>query len=384
MENLPHNYREIPKHMKMMRLMASLWQKPAYAVNRLVAKCTSHISVNAFGKGAPYVGLSFLKHPAEAKSDGFILTARTEKELEVWISDGGFALQESLGEILSLRRQLLAAGGLSAEENNPKYKLEVTYLVSHFHIDHMNEGIYYILPSPFIHVKRVYYPHISVYAQDTDHNEMCNGDKGIRPRFMISQKAYQPLAEMIELPFNDCRTVPFGEGSITLMMPDADWGLPEYRALIWKFYDHEHMTEEKRRQAMPVQVVNSNCILARIDYASRSMLLTGDAMKKSFEYDDEPFDRLLTQYGDQLRADIVKYPHHGQARNPAWKAVRDQMLIPSEDAMVVLTGHDGYNQAGKYLSENNVPWMDLREGTLTFTITKDGKIHRRQGDISLL
>ena len=52
--------------------------------------------------------------------------------------------------------------------------------------------------------------------------------------------------------------------------------------------------------------------------------------------------------------------------------------------MVVLTGHDGYNQAGKYLSENNVPWMDLREGTLTFTITKDGKIHRRQGDISLL
>ena len=368
--------------MKLMRLMASRWQKPAYAVNRLIAKCTPHIAVNGFGKGTPHVSLSFLKHPFEAKSDGFILTARTGKELEVWVSDGGLALQESLGEILSLRRQLLAAGGLSAEENNPKYKLEITYLVSHFHIDHVNEGVFHILPSPFIYVKRAYYPHISVYAQDTNHDEISNGDKGHRPRFICSQKAYQPLAEMIELPFKHCRTVPFGEGSVTLMMPDVDWGLPEYRSLIWNYYGYEEMTEEKRSKSMPIQVINSNCVLARIDYASRSMLLTGDAMKRTYEHEDEPFDRLLTQYGDQLRADIVKYPHHGQGRNPAWKTIRDKMLIPSEDAMVVLTGHDGCNQAGKLLSENNVPWMDIREGTLTFTITKDGKIHRRQGDFS--
>ena len=40
--------------------------------------------------------------------------------------------------------------------------------------------------------------------------------------------------------------------------------------------------------------------------------------------------------GDMLRADIVKYPHHGQGRNAAWNAVRDAILIPSPDAMIVL------------------------------------------------
>lgn len=383
MKKIPAEYREIPAHFKMMRLMSSRWQKPAHALCRLRAKCDHYTAVNSFGKGAPHISLSFLKHPAKEKSDGFILTARTEKELIVWLSDGGFATGESMEQILDLRRQLLAAGGLKAEESNPKYKLEVSYLVSHFHIDHLNEAIYHILPSPFIRVKCVYYPHISVYVQDTNHNENCNGDKGIRQRFMLSQKAYQPLADMIELPFNHCRTLPFGEGTITLMMPEYDWGLPEKRELLKKFYNYDQMTEEKRRDAVPIQVVNSNCILARMDYAGRSMILTGDAMKKSFDFDDEPFDRLITQYGDKMRADIVKYPHHGQTRNPAWKVVRDHMLIPSPDAMVVLTGNDGCNQAGKYLTENNVPWMDIREQTLTFTITEDGKIHREVGDMKL-
>lgn len=383
MEKIPAGYREIPKHYKMMKWMASRWQKPVYAFSRLRAKCEHYTAVNAFGKGAPHVSLSFLEHPAKEKSDGFILTARTDKELTVWLSDGGFATEESLRQILLLRKELLKAGGLEAEENNPKYKLDVTYLVSHFHIDHMNEGIYYILPSPFIRVKRVYYPHISVFAQDTNHNENSNGDKGIRTRFMLSQKAYQPLAEMIDLPFNDCRTLPFGDGSITLMMPDRDWGTPENLELLARFYHYDQMTEEKRRDAKPVQVVNSNCVLARIEYAGRSMLLTGDAMKKTTEFDDEPFDRIVRQYGDKVRADIVKFPHHGQKRNPAWKVIRDHMLIPGPDAMVVLTGNDGYNQGGKFLTENNVPWMDIREKTLTFTITQDGKIHREQGNIHL-
>ncbi len=380
---IPANFRGIPKHMKKMRLMASALGAPFFALRRLQEKCKSFTSINAFGKGEPLVSLSFLVHPSQAKSDGFILTARNEKELEVWISDGGFATGESLAQILDLRKKLLEKGGLAKETENPRYKLSVTYLVSHFHIDHINEGIFNILPSPFIHVKCVHYPHISVYAKDTDHEENSNGDKGLRTRFMLSQRAYQPLAEMREMPFNTHITLPFGEGTITLMMPEFDWGLPEYRKLIYQFYDHAELPAEKRGKAMPVQVVNSNCILARIEYASRSMLLTGDAMKKSFEYDNEPFDQLLTQYGDLLRADIVKYPHHGQARNPAWKAIRDHMLIPSPDAMVVLTGHDGCNQAGQYLTQNNVPWMDINEHTLTFTITQDGKIIRRQGEITL-
>lgn len=382
-QTIPYKFRGIPEHFKTMRLMASRWQKPALVFSRLRAKCERYTAVNTFGKGKPLVSLSFLEHPSAEKSDGFILTARTEKELEVWLSDGGLATKESYKQILQLRKELLKSSGLEAEENNPKYKLEVTYLVSHFHIDHMNEGIYYILPSPFIRVKRVYYPHISAYAQDTNHDENSNGDKGIRTRFMLSQKAYQPLAEMIELPFNDCRTLPFGAGKITLMMPEYDWGLPEYRELIYKINNHAEMTEEKRRTAMPVRVVNANCLLARIEYAGRSMLLTGDGMKRTYEYDDEPFDRIVHQYGDKMRADIVKYPHHGQGRNPAWKVICDHMLIPGPDAMVVLTGNDGYNQAGIVLSENNLPWMDIREKTLTFTITEDGKILRRQGEITL-
>jgi len=383
MKDIPHNVREIPKCMKLMRLMNTRWQKPLHALCRLKAKCTRYTAVNAFGKGTPHVSLSFLSHPSEEKSDGFIFTARTEEELTVWVSDGGFATQESLAHILKLRKALLDAGNLGHEENNPAYKLEITYLVSHFHIDHVNEGIFRILPSPFIRVKRMYYPQSSVYAQDTNHSAAHNGDKGHRTRFILSQKSYQPLAEMIEMPFGSHLTVPFGKGEITLMMPDIDWGDPEYRKLIWKFYNYDAMTEEKQRESMPVQVVNSNCILARIDYAGRRMLLTGDAMKRE-EYDNEPFDLLITQYGDMLRADIVKYPHHGQGRRSAWIPIRDHMLIPSPDAMVVLTGHKGRDQAGKLLTENNMPWMDINDDTLTFTITQDGKIHREKGDLHLI
>ena len=184
--------------------------------------------------------------------------------------------------------------------------------------------------------------------------------------------------------FNTQRTVPLGAGSITLMMPDRDWGTPENAREIARIYRHAEMKLEKRRQALPVQIVNSNCIVAKIEYQNRAMLLTGDAMKKNFDSDDEPLDLLVKQYKGKFRADIVKYPHHGQARNPAWKIVRDEMLIPSPDAMVVLTGHDGCNQGGKYLTENNVSWMDINDDTLTFTIEKDGSIRRSRGEIVCL
>lgn len=382
MSTVPYNYRGIPAHMKLMRLMDTPFGKPLFALRRLQEKCKRFTAVNTFGKGEAQVSLSFLEHPSQEKSDGFILTARTEKTLEVWISDGGFATGESLAQILDLRKKLMEKGGLLREIDNPRYKLEVTYLVSHFHIDHINEGIFHILPCPFIHVKRVYYPHISVYAQDTNHDENSNGDIGLRTRFMLSQKAYQPLADMVDMDFDVCRTVPFGAGKITLMMPDCDWGTEENRLKVADFYEHAEMTEEKRRKAMPVQVVNSNCLCARIEFANRSMLLTGDAMKKT-ERDGEPFDLLVKQYAHLMRADIVKYPHHGQARNPAWKVIRDHMLIPSPDAMVVLTGHKGCEQAGKFLTANDMLWMDINEKTLTFTITKGGSIRRTQGEITL-
>jgi len=381
MEKIPANFRDIPAHFKLMRGMHSPFGSVLYAFNRLRAKCTPAVSVNSLGKGTPHVSLSFLAHPSKDKSDGFILTARTEKEMEVWVSDGGFATEDTLTPLLSLREQLLKAGDLEKEISNPRFKLNVTYLVSHFHIDHINEGIYHILPSPFICVKRVYFPHISVYAQDREHEIDRNGDIGLRSRFMLSQKAYQPLAEMVDMPFGACRTVSFGEGKITLMMPDIDWGQPACRQRMNALYGN--ITPEQQAHAAPVQVVNSNCLIARIEYANRSMLLTGDAMKKTFESDDEPFDLLVAQYGDALRSDIVKYPHHGQARNPAWKTVRDKLLIPSPDAMVVLTGHEAYRHAGPYLTENNIPWVDLREGTQTFTITKDGKIRRTHCPIQI-
>lgn len=381
MQKVPEDFRGIPDHLKMMKRLSQPGQIALKRLSCLRAYLERYTAVNAYGKGDAHVSLSFLGHPMKEKSDAFIITARTEKELEVWVSDGGFATGETLEIVLGLRRQLLRAAGLEKEENNPRYKLEVTFLVSHFHIDHVNECIYHLLPCPFLRVKRIYHPRISAYAKDTNHDENCNGDKGIRTRFMLSQQAYQPLADMVELDFGQVLTAPLGEGSITMMMPDRDWGTPENAREVARIYRHAEMTEEKRRRAMPVQVVNCNCIVARIDYKGRRMLLTGDAMKKNFDSDDEPLDLLVKQHGDALRADIVKYPHHGQARHPAWKTVRDDMLIPGPDAMVVLTGHDGCNQGGKYLTENGVAWMDIREGTLTFTINEKGEIHRMRDEV---
>ena len=379
MKPIPANTRKLHWQLPMMYLMDTPLRPAAQAFCRLRAKLRRYTPVNPLGKGESHVSLSFLAHPTEEKSDGFLLTARTDKELEVWISDGGFATGDTLSAVLKLREELLRKAGLEKEIPNPRYKLEYSLLISHFHIDHVNETNFRILPCHrFLQLKKAYYPHISAYVNDQSHDITKNGDVGHRTRFHYAVSAYHPLSEMHELAFGETRRIPFGNGTITLMMPDRDWGAPENVQRIAQMYNYSAMTVEKRREAAPVQTINSNCVVARIEYASRSMLLTGDAMKRTYEYTDEPFDLLVGQNEQLMRADIIKYPHHGQGRTPAWPIIKEKMLLSSPEAMVVLTGHKGHAQAGELLTQNNVPWMDLREGTLRFTITEDGKIRRER------
>ena len=84
MEKIPAAYREIPKHMKLMQLMASRWQKPAHALCRLRAKYERYTAVNSFGKGTPHISLSFLEHPAKEKSDGISSTNAAKSRANRW------------------------------------------------------------------------------------------------------------------------------------------------------------------------------------------------------------------------------------------------------------------------------------------------------------
>ena len=76
--------------------------------------------------------------------------------------------------------------------------------------------------------------------------------------------------------------------------------------------------------ADPISSVNDNSLVVRVAFAGRSVLFSGD-----LEHEGE--ELLVGGYGDTLRADLVKVPHHGsrtsstetfvRATSPAWAVI---------------------------------------------------------------
>jgi competence protein ComEC len=76
--------------------------------------------------------------------------------------------------------------------------------------------------------------------------------------------------------------------------------------------------------ADPVSSINDNSLVVRVAFAGRSVLFTGDIEKEGEEL-------LMERYGDALRADVLKVPHHGSPTSstaafaarvaPAWAVI---------------------------------------------------------------
>ncbi len=327
------------------------------------------ISVNALAGGTPEVQCTFVAHPAEKKSDGFVLKFIDQQGMDVYAVDGGLSLGDTLRALLALRRSILTQAGLEKELGNRRYKLEVSLLVSHYHIDHVNELVSNIIPArKYLQIRHLYAPDVSVLCGSTQCNQLRNGDLTNRPRVLQAMRCYQPGFTEHCIPFGQTLDVKVRCGEMRLFAPHCDWGAPRQTQLMVEQY----MQNGHPEQQIPVKAINNNSMWVKLSYAGHSLLLTGDTTKRLTDRSDEAVDTMIAHYGEQLRSDIVKYPHHGVKREGCAGPIDEHLLRHGPDACVVLTGTDGPNDGGKLLNERGIRWVDLNRGDVTFSLTDRG------------
>ena len=74
--------------------------------------------------------------------------------------------------------------------------------------------------------------------------------------------------------------------------------------VLWPVYQEGEPAKSRAAMADPILTVNDNSLVVRLQVAGRSVLFAGDIEAEAEEL-------LVGRYGDSLRADIVKVPHHG-------------------------------------------------------------------------
>ena len=370
MKPVDFNTRKISWRMPAVKLSECAFLRPAvHSFCRLRAKCDRYTAVNTLCKGEKKLTARFLAHK-ENKSDGFLLLDQGEKGLTVFLVDGGLATGESLQALLDLRAKILTENGLANKLSSPRYKLNIILLISHFHIDHVNETIHSVLPCrKFLRVKAAYYAAPSVFTKDKNHYALFDGDLSHRPNLLRVAACYQPMMEKHMFDFGETGTLPLQSGELQFFAPPRDWG--ERWAVDFfaaNYYDND---PQRVYESCAVGVVNANSLWVRLSAFGYSLLLTGDTSKKYAEH-TEALDDMIAAYGEALRSDIVKMPHHGLGRNMAAPLVQTHLLTDNPDACIVLTALKGERLASNTLRELNAPFACNGDGEIAFEFSKNG------------
>ena len=143
-----------------------------------------------------------------------------------------------------------------------------------------------------------------------------------------------------------------------------DWGEGEALKYIEDVY-YGTATAAKRKADVPVAVVNANSMWIRLTLGDSSALFTGDIMKKK-NRSDEPFDRMIDAYGESLRSNVVKYPHHGVSRNPAAVGVAQRLM--AKDGVAVLTTKGARDASGAQLAALGANYVTTEDGSYVFIL----------------
>lgn len=321
------------------------------------------------------------------KSDGFVFRYKDE----IYILDGG---EDSTGEgstmayLLDLRASVLRENGIDPADTN--YKLKLCLLISHFHSDHMATYIKRLLAAPEFLIGDVYCTEdsafsSSVYVNDTKYCSLNSyGDIKNRVPFMQQLTEHHPWAWVHEVPYGKTATVRSSDGRLTfrLYAPSEDWGAGEITdptsglsrlATLYYGFNIRNGTFSSGSVAfgLPNAINNANSMWVKVTYGERSMLFTGDVMKKVFQsYDNgEPFDLMLSYYGySEFDVDMVKFPHHGVLRNAATRGVVEVM----KPLVIVFTTSNHTVDTQNTDDWNRYPgiWRDTNHG---LTIVTDGE-----------
>jgi len=276
----------------------------------------------------------YVASSTDEKQDGFVFVYKNE----VFVHDGGnkdTSEGSTYRYLYDLRKSLLPEG---VAVSNTGYKLKITLVISHFHSDHVNALIHNIIPSPYFEVTAAYYPEMSDFehtayyeiSTPTRYTDGAIGSKG-RAAFLAAMKKAAPYAAKHVVAFGKTEQIRTADGQVSfdLYAPCRDWGEENGAKYILDTY-YKGGASGGTADGLPTAVVNANSMWMKITYGDRTMLFTGDVMKKSMDayaegqsgYIAEPFDCMLSYYGsDMYDVDIIKFPHHAQNRPKAMKGV---------------------------------------------------------------
>lgn len=327
------------------------------------------VYINTLFTDGNHIEARFLNTKNNAKTDATVLLAYGPEALEVVLIDGGLANGRCYQEVLELRKALLDQAGLSGQYKNKSYKLRLTLMVTHCHKDHVAELYTNLLSSAMLEVTALYLPAATCLTTDGTYDNSQNGDYTHRPRLLDAMARYVPDAPIHCLDFGATLEVPLACGRAMLYAPLQDYGTPEGLKYVEAVY-YGDANAAKIRSDVPVAVVNANSMWIRVELGQNSMLFTGDIMKKKNDRSDEPFDNMIAAYGEALRSDIVKYPHHGISRNPAAGPLSQSLV--KENGVVVLTTKGARDASGAKLAALGTDFVTTEDGAYTFVLDETG------------
>lgn len=332
----------------------------------------SKISVNALVSGENEMRLVFLRRLSASKSDAFFILNTTPEGLEIFLIDSGISNKHCRDELLKLRSEILTRAGLADEIPKSNYTLNLSVIVSHFHGDHVNDLLLNVAPAaPKLRLNALYYPASTQLPRDGTYKNDANDDIMKRYKVLSAVNTFhRKYCPQYEVPFGETMDVPSALGSIRLYASPVDWGEGEY--LKWMHENHFAAKPELIYGGMATEVLNGNCLWLRAEYAGHSALYTGDTNKKFADRTDESFDLFLQKYGEALRSDLIKFPHHGRGRDAACAPCKEHLMTADPLAACILSGVDGPELAGAVLSKMNVKWYDLNTTDVVYAIKESG------------
>lgn len=321
--------------------------------------------VNDLIHGEDQLKIVFLERNNEKKSDAFLIMYLSESGLDVTLHDGGLNDRQTYQALLNLREEILRMANVPSDAAK-EYALAFRMVVSHFHQDH-TEGLYGLIArtKQKLHVTEAYFPPATALPRGI-YSDAHNGDLKHRVKLEEALEKFQPEAQIRTLAFGETCLVPTDIGQMQLFAPVNDWGDEQKRMLFED--DYGYRKASSRPTSLPIAVVNANSMFMRVSLNERSFLFTGDVEKRIAARHDEPLDEMIAEYGDALRADVIKYPHHGQKRNAAAKVIREKLINDVPGRLCILTAQDAPEQAGRALAEVRLPWLGIEDGSLIFTV----------------
>lgn len=128
-------------------------------------------------------------------------------------------------------------------------------------------------------------------------------------------------------------------------------------------------SDAPRAQPDPILGVNDNSLVVRLDFADRRFLFSGDIEREAEEL-------LVQEHRGQLRADVVKVPHHGSPTS----STPDFVMATSAAIAIISCGRA--NHFGFPDSEVEARWRDQAKylfrtdlvGSVTLRVSPDGAI----------